>query len=99
MESIAETDEELLDKYLNDGELSDEDIYSGLVKGCAQGDIAPVYVEVLLRLVGIKSFIDNIVKCFPSPEYSLSQKAKNSSNGEEVFIKVGDDKPFSAIGI
>ncbi|CUP25493.1 elongation factor G [Clostridium disporicum] len=97
MESIAETDEELLDKYLNDGELSDEDLYSGLVKGCAQGDIAPVLCGSATKLVGIKSFIDNIVNCFPSPEYSLSQKAKNSSNSEEVFIKVGDDKPFSAM--
>ena len=97
MESIAETDEELLDKYLNDGELSDEDLYSGLVKGCAQGDIAPVLCGSGTKLVGIKSFIDNIVNCFPSPEYSLSQKAKNLSNGEEVFIKIGDNKPFSAM--
>ena len=42
MEAVAETDEELLDKYLNDGELSDEEIYTGLIKGCAQGEIAPV---------------------------------------------------------
>ena len=97
MESIAETDEELLDKYLNDGELSDEDLYLGLVKGCAQGDIAPVLCGSATKLVGIKSFIDNIVNCFPSPEYSLSQKAKNLSNGEEVFIKIGDNKPFSAM--
>lgn len=97
MESIAETDEEFLDKYLNDGELSDEDLYLGLVKGCAQGDIAPVLCGSATKLVGIKSFIDNIVNCFPSPEYSLSQKAKNLSNGEEVFIKIGDNKPFSAM--
>ena len=97
MESIAETDEELLDKYLNDGELSDEDLYLGLVKGCAQGDIAPVLCGSATKLVGIKSFIDNIVNCFPSPEYSLSQKAKNLSNGKEVFIKIGDNKPFSAM--
>lgn len=97
MESIAENDEELLDKYLNDGELSDEDIYAGLIKGCAQGDIAPVLCGSATKVVGIKSFVDNIVQCFPSPEYSLSQKAKNLTTGEEVFIKVGEDKPFSAI--
>lgn len=97
MESIAENDEELLDKYLNDGELRDEDIYAGLIKGCAQGDIAPVLCGSATKVVGIKSFVDNIVQCFPSPEYSLSQKAKNLTTGEEVFIKVGEDKPFSAI--
>ncbi|MBM6860508.1 elongation factor G [Clostridium saudiense] len=97
MESIAETDEELLDKYLNDGELSDEDLYLGLAKGCAQGDIAPVLCGSATKVVGIKSFIDNIINCFPSPEYSLSQKAKNPTNNEEVFINVGDNKPFSAM--
>ena len=97
MESIAENDEELLDKYLNDGELSDEDLYLGLVKGCAQGEIAPVLCGSATKVVGIKSFIDNIINCFPSPEYSLSQKAKNLTNNEEVFITVGDNKPFSAM--
>ena len=97
MESIAETDEELLDKYLNEGELSDEEIYLGLVKGCAQGDIAPVLCGSATKVIGIKSFIDNIINCFPSPEYSLSQKAKNLSSDEDVFINVGDSKPFSAM--
>ena len=36
MEAVAETDEELLDKYLNEGELSDEEIYQGLIKDAAQ---------------------------------------------------------------
>ena len=42
MESVAETDEKLLDKYFSEGTLSDEEIYHGLIKGCASGDIAPV---------------------------------------------------------
>ncbi|MDZ5034796.1 GTP-binding protein, partial [Clostridium perfringens] len=40
MEAVAETNEELLDKYFSEGELSDEEIYSGLIEGCASGDIA-----------------------------------------------------------
>ena len=35
MEAVAETSEEYLDKYFSEGELSDEDIYTGLVNGCA----------------------------------------------------------------
>ncbi|MGL5086566.1 MAG: GTP-binding protein, partial [Clostridium sp.] len=38
-ESVAETDEVLLDKYFSCGELSDSEIYQGLIKGCANGDI------------------------------------------------------------
>ena len=69
MEAVAETDEELLDKYLNNGELSDEDIYNGLIKGCANGDIAPVLCGSATKMIGIKSMIDSIIKSFPSPEH------------------------------
>lgn len=96
MEAVAETDEELLDKYLNDGELCDEDIYNGLIKGCANGDIAPVLCGSAIKMIGIKLMINSIIKCFPSPEHSLPQKAINLSNDEEVFINIDDDKPFSA---
>ena len=96
MEAVAETDEELLDKYLNDGELCDEDIYNGLIKGCANGDIAPVLCGSAIKMIGIKSMINSKIKCFPSPEHSLPQKAINLSNDEEVFINIDDDKPFSA---
>lgn len=97
MEAVAETDEELLDKYLNDGELCDEDIYTGLIKGCAQGEIAPVLCGSAAKIIGIKSMMNSIVQCFPSPEHAISQKAINLSNNEEVFIKVDEDKPFSAL--
>lgn len=96
MEAVAETDEELLDKYLNDGELCDDDIYNGLIKGCAQGEIAPVLCGSATKLIGIKSMVNSIIQCFPSPEYAIPQKAINLSNNEEVFIKIGEDKPFSA---
>ena len=97
MEAVAETDEELLDKYLSNGELSDDDIYSGLIRGCAQGEIAPVLCGSASKVIGIKSMIDSIIQCFPSPENGLKQKAINLSNNEEVFIGVDDKKPFSAL--
>ena len=97
MEAVAETDEELLDKYLSNGELSDDDIYSGLIRGCAQGEIAPVLCGSASKVIGIKSMIDSIIQCFPSPDNGLKQKAINLSNNEEVFIDVDDKKPFSAL--
>ena len=97
MEAVAETDEELLDKYLNDGELCDDDIYVGLIKGCSQGEIAPVLCGSATKVIGIKSMINSIVQCFPSPEHSLPQKAMNLATNEEVFIKINEDKPFSAL--
>ena len=42
MEAVAETDEALLDKYFNEGSLSEEEIYHGLIKGASKGEIAPI---------------------------------------------------------
>ena len=43
MEAVAETDEELLDKYLEDGELSEDEIRKGLAAGMKSGDVVPVF--------------------------------------------------------
>ncbi|EHJ02331.1 translation elongation factor G [Clostridium sp. DL-VIII] len=97
MESVAETDEELLDKYFSEGTLSDEEICKGLIKGCASGDIAPVMCGSATKVIGMDSLIDDIVECFPSPEYAISQKALNVTNNEETFVNLDQEKPFSAL--
>lgn len=97
MEAVAETNEELLDKYFNEGELSDEEIYHGLIEGCATGDIAPVMCGSALKVIGMRFFLEDVVECFPSPKYSIPQKALNVKDNEEVFIGLDENKPFSAL--
>jgi len=97
MEAVAETDEVLLDKYFSEGELSDEEIYKGLINGCASGDIAPVMCGSATKVIGMDSLIDDIVECFPSPEYAIPQKAVDVLNNEEIFVNLNQDKPFSAL--
>lgn len=97
MEAVAETDEKLLDKYFSEGKLSDQEIYNGLIEGCASGDIAPVMCGSALKVIGMRCFLEDVVECFPSPKYSIAQKAINVKNDEEVFIELDEDKPFSAL--
>ncbi|MGL5152622.1 MAG: elongation factor G [Clostridium sp.] len=97
MESVAETDEELLEKYFNEGELSDEEIYKGLVNGCANGDIAPVLCGSATKGIGIKCLLEDIVESFPSPEYAIPQKAIDLEKNEEVYVEFNEEKPFSAM--
>ncbi|HCW52721.1 MAG TPA: elongation factor G [Clostridium sp.] len=97
MESVAETDEKLLDKYFSEGTLSDEEIYNGLIKGCSSGDIAPVMCGSALKVIGMDTLIEDIIECFPSPEYAIPQKALNLENNEEVSVTLDHDKPFSAL--
>jgi len=96
-EAVAETDEALLDKYFNEGQLTDMEIYEGLINGCASGDIAPVMCGSASKVVGMSTLLEDIVECFPSPKYALAQKAVDVETGEEVFIKLDADKPLSAL--
>jgi elongation factor G len=96
MEAVAETDEVLLDKYFNEGELSDEEIYHGLISGCSSGDIAPVMCGSALEVIGINTLLEDIVECFPSPDYAIPQKAVDVKKNEEIMVKLNENGPFSA---
>lgn len=97
MESVAESDEALLEKYFSEGTLSDEDIYTGLISGCANGEIAPVMCGSSLKVIGIDTLLDNIIECFPSPEYAIPQKALKVDTNEDEFVTLDENKPFSAL--
>lgn len=97
MEAVAETNEELLDKYFSEGELSDEEIYNGLIEGSASGDIAPVMCGSASKVIGMRCFLEDVVECFPSPKYSIPQKALDVKKNEEVFIGLDENKPFSSL--
>ena len=97
MEAVAETDEVLLEKYFSEGELSDLEIYEGLINGCASGDIAPVMCGSATKVIGINTLLEDIVECFPSPKYAIPQKALNVDLNEEEFINLDENKPFSAM--
>lgn len=96
MEAVAETNEELLDKYLSEGELEPKEIYRGLSIGFEEGDIAPVMCGSSLSLVGIKSLLEAINGYFPSPDKSRVKVAIDSKNNEEMLVRADKDMPFSA---
>ena len=96
MEAVAETDEELLDKYFTDGELSDEELYNGLIKGCAKGEIAPVMCGSALNGIGVETLLEDIVECFPSPENITPAKARDIKQDKEIEVPIKEEGPFSA---
>ncbi len=96
MEAVAETDEVLLEKYFSEGELSDEEIYRGLINGSASGDISPVMCGSALNGIGIETLVEDIVECFPSPEIIQGIKARDIKNNKEIDVKIDENAPFSA---
>lgn len=67
IENIAESDEELMEKYLEEGSLSPEDLSAGLRKGVLNGTLTPVVVGSSLENKGGRELLDAIARLFPSP--------------------------------
>ena len=80
VEAVAETDEELLEKYLEGEELSEDDIRRGLAAGIASGDVVPVLVGSAAKTIGVSRLLDAIVDYFPSP----AQARIETEEGSEV---------------
>ena len=86
MEAIAESDEALLEKYLEIGELSEEEMKRGVVKGIASGSLTPVLVGSTASGIGLEAFLNAVSRHFPSPAEMPPVKAKRS-DGAEVEVK------------
>jgi len=97
IEDIAETDDELMNKYLEGGELSPEDLQAGLRKGVASGALIPVVCGSAMKNLGIHPLLDIIVRYFPSPVDRGSVSGKKPGTGEEETRLPEESAPFSAL--
>lgn len=95
-EAVAENDEALLDKYLSEGELSSDEIISGLRTGIAKGEIVPVFCGSSLTNKGIASLLDAIVEYMPSPVDRAAAEGINPKNSEKAVREIKSDAPMSA---
>ncbi|MDD4860456.1 MAG: elongation factor G, partial [Dehalococcoidales bacterium] len=95
IEAVAETSEVLLNKYLESGELSEEEIKSGLTKGIASGAFSPVFMGSAHSGAALDAFLDMIVENFPSPADMPLVKAKKK-DGSVVELKADARGPLLA---
>lgn len=102
VENIAESDEELMEKYLEEGSLSDEELAVGLRKGVITGALVPVVVGSALQNRGGKQLLDAVAALFPSPldrPAFLAEDASERPSSDEapaccfVFKTIAD--PFA----
>jgi len=96
VEKIAENDEELMDKYFSEGELSQEELQRGLRKAFIDCGITPVLCSSALKNMGVSLIMDLIVDTFPTPLEGRPIKGHKPS-GEEVEIKCSPEAPLSAL--
>ncbi|MFH1910935.1 MAG: elongation factor G [Pseudomonadota bacterium] len=97
VEDIAETDDGLMNKYLEGGELSAEDLQAGLRKGVLAGLLTPVACGSATKHIGISSLLDTIVQYFPSPVDPGGKAGKKPGSEEDEIRMPEESAPFSAL--
>ena len=96
MESVAESDENLLEKYFAGEAFTEEEIQVGLRKGVISGDIVPVICASFVKNVGTHTLMDMLCDYSPSPADMPPKKGINPKNNEEVERSLAPAEPFSA---
>ena len=95
-EAIAETDEELMEKFFGGEEFTPEEIRKGFRLGIADGSIVPVFCGSALNNQGIQPLMDAIIEYMPSPSDKPTFKAKKP-NDDVVELKVSPAESLSAL--
>lgn len=99
VERVAEADDALLEKYLEGGELSREEIVNGIKAGTLQRQFVPVTCGAPNLNIGVSELLDAVTLCLPSPaEMAAANPAKgiNPKDDSEALRKPLEDEPFSA---
>ena len=97
VEYIAEHDDEVLDKYLAEGNLSVEEMRKSIRKSTLAMKVVPVLAGSAFKNKGIQPLLDAIVDYLPSPLDVPPLEGINPDNDETVLRRASDDAPFSAL--
>ena len=97
MEYVAETDDEMLEKFLEEGELTDEELTTGLAAAVRRGQIAPVCACASLTNLGSAVILDAIVGLLPSPDQRPARVGTHPKTGDLVERPGTAGAPFSAL--
>ena len=87
IEKIAESSEELMNKYFEAGSLSDDEIEKGLKDSIISGSLTPVFAVSVNKGVGVDNFLNFSAQYFPSPADLKGSEAKLAGKNENVLIK------------
>ncbi len=96
MESAAEASEELMDKYLEEGTLSADDIKQGLRTRTIGNEVIPMLCGSAFKNKGVQAMLDAVVDMLPSP-LEVPPIRGELDSGESVARQSSDDEPFSAL--
>lgn len=97
VEMLLESDDALMEKYLEGEELTDEELHEAFRKGMVQGSFVPVFSVSAARDLGVDTLLDYVAAHFPSPADVPTFRLEPSEEGEEgEVLAPSEDGPFAA---
>lgn len=97
LESVAEQDDDLMEKYLNGEELTKEEIIATIRKATIANKMVPVTCGSSYKNKGVQKLLDAIVAFMPAPTDVADIRGTNPQTGEEEDCHSSDDEPFAAL--
>ena len=96
LEAAAEANEELMNKYLEEGDLSEEEIKRGLRQRTIGSEIVPMLCGSAFKNKGVQAMLDAVIELLPAPT-DIPPVKGHLENGQEGERKADDKEPFSAL--
>ncbi len=96
IEAIAETDEELMMKYLEGEEITEEEMHTALRKATIANEIVPVLCGTAYKNKGVQHLLDAVIAYLPSP-LDIASVQGVDEDGNEIVRKADDNEPLSAL--
>jgi elongation factor G len=97
MEAIAESDDDLLLKYLDGQPLEREEMKTGLRKGVLAGKVIPVLCGSATQNYGLQPLLEMVVSCLPSPADVREVKTRKPDSDEETQLVITSEGPLAAL--
>jgi elongation factor G len=97
LENAAEANEELMNKYLETGDLSEEEIKTGLRIRTLASEIVPMLCGSAFKNKGVQAMLDSVIELMPSP-VDVGETPGESESGNPMVCHASDDEPFAALG-
>ena len=97
IETVAETDDELLEKYLSGEEITNDELRAAIRKATVSNVLQPVLCGSAFKNKGVQPLLDAVIDYLPSPLDVPAIEGTNPNNGEPEVRASSDDEPFSAL--
>ncbi|MFZ0390600.1 MAG: elongation factor G, partial [Calditrichia bacterium] len=97
LEAAAEYDDQLMETYLEGGEISPDDVKAAIRTGALKNDIVPVLLGSAFKNKGVQRLLDAVIDYLPSPQDVPPVKGIDPRTEKEVARKPDDEEPFAAL--